>query len=160
MLDNTNSDNILKLLQDGIELKHSPYLKIANLLNIKEQEVIDTIKQLINEKKIRRFGASVNHKMLGYLYNAMLVMNIQDNNIQKFVSYICKFDEVSHCYERKRIIQKNINWNYNIFAMIHGRSRDECESIIKKIVQYGLINKNDYLVIYSIKELKKTGVRI
>ncbi len=60
--------------------------------------------------------------------------------------------QVSHCYERKT----NPLWHYNLFAMIHGHTRELCQGIADKVsAGTGL---TDYVFIFSAKEFKKTRV--
>ena len=56
------------------------------------------------------------------------------------------------------MINHNFYWPYNLYAVIHGKNKKDCEVIINKIIEYGSIK--DYLSINSIEELKKTGVRL
>jgi DNA-binding Lrp family transcriptional regulator len=64
------------------------------------------------------------------------------------------FGEVSHCYERVRYPE----WDYNLYAMIHARTREECERTAHDISRATGIS--DYMILFSEKEFKKTGVRI
>lgn len=125
---------------------------------MKEQDVVNIIERLLKKSIIRKFGASVNHRLLGYTYNGMLVLNVSEDKIDFIANFICNFSEVSHCYQREKTPNSKINWPYNLFAMIHGKKKEDCEYIANKIVSYGSIE--DYSLIYSIKELKKTGIRL
>jgi DNA-binding Lrp family transcriptional regulator len=61
--------------------------------------------------------------------------------------------QVSHCYERKT----NPLWPYNLFAMIHGHTRDICEDIVSQVSnEAGLKN---HVLLYSTREFKKTRVK-
>ncbi|MNE67073.1 hypothetical protein D3C80_1626610 [compost metagenome] len=63
---------------------------------------------------------------------------------------------VSHCYRRPR----RPGWRYNLFAMVHGRSREEIDSY-REHLRYLLGDAcaaDDMLV--SSRILKKTGVRL
>ena len=63
------------------------------------------------------------------------------------------FSEVSHCYER----EASEGWPYNVFAMIHGRTRQDCQHTIRRIVdQTGV---EEYRVLFTVKEFKKERVR-
>ena len=53
---------LLKLVQDGIPLTHSPFRRLAAELGISEQEVVDRLKRLQKAGKIRRFAASIGHQ--------------------------------------------------------------------------------------------------
>lgn len=148
----------IRRIQDGIEFKENPYAEIAADLNMTEQEVVARISFLIDKKIIRRFGASIGHRAIGFIYNAMIVWNVPDEKVREAGTIMASFKEVSHCYERPRFPDPPYNWPYNMFAMVHGRSAQECESTAKRISN--AIGINDYKLIFSVREFKKTGVRI
>ena len=64
---------------------------------------------------------------------------------------------VSHCYRRPRRLP---HWRYNLFAMVHGRNRSDTESLIGQIAPIlgGALRARD--VLYSVRILKKTGLRL
>ncbi len=60
---------------------------------------------------------------------------------------------VSHCYERKT----NPFWRYNLFAMIHGHTKEACQEIAGKVsAETGL---TDCVMLFSTREFKKTRVK-
>ena len=63
------------------------------------------------------------------------------------------FAEVSHCYERKT----NQSWPYNVFTMIHGRTKRDCQRIIERIsAETGI---EDCRALFTVKEFKKERVK-
>ena len=64
---------------------------------------------------------------------------------------------VSHCYRRPRRLPV---WPYNLFAMLHGRSRDEVERQAQEIQQLLGDACRAHDILYSTAILKKTGLRI
>ena len=66
-------------------------------------------------------------------------------------------DFVSHCYRRPRHPPA---WPYNLFAMVHGRSRDEVEAKVAEIADLLGPALRAQEVLYSTAMLKKTGLRI
>jgi hypothetical protein len=64
---------------------------------------------------------------------------------------------VTHCYRRPRALPA---WPYNLFAMVHGISREECAAKAEEIrlLLGDSCRVND--ILYSTKILKKTGLRI
>jgi hypothetical protein len=59
---------------------------------------------------------------------------------------------VSHCYERPTYP----DWPYNLFSMTHGRTKQECEDVLAAIAKEA--DLDEYIVLYSTKEYKKTRV--
>ncbi|WNY24269.1 hypothetical protein MmiHf6_15990 [Methanimicrococcus hongohii] len=147
-------EKLIRLIQDGIEFTHSPFAKAAAELGISEEEVVSRLENLISEKKIRRFGASIGHIALGFTANGMGVWDIPEDQIEEIGKKMASFNEVSHCYHRPR----SAEWPYNMYTMIHGRTQEECKAVAEKIsVAVGI---PEYKLVFSEKELKKKGVRI
>jgi len=111
-------EKLIRFIQDGIEFTHSPFEKCAEELGISEDEVIDRLKALAENKMIRRFGASIGHIALGFTANGMGVWNVSQDEVEKIGKTMASFVEVSHCYERP----SSADWPYNMYTMIHGRS--------------------------------------
>ncbi|MDV0446272.1 hypothetical protein MsAg5_01010 [Methanosarcinaceae archaeon Ag5] len=152
-LDETD-EKLIRLMQDGISFIHSPYLEYATALGISEEEVVARIQRLLTDRKIRRFGASVGHLVIGFTANAMCVWDVPEDRIDETGRLMASFDEVSHCYERPW----STEWPYNMYTMIHGKSAADCEAVAAKISNATGIA--DYKLVFSEKEFKKTGVRI
>ncbi|MBP2031051.1 DNA-binding Lrp family transcriptional regulator [Methanohalophilus levihalophilus] len=145
---------ILKLTQEGIPFSSSPFADIAEELGISEQEVVDRLELMQKEGFIRRFGASIAHRQIGINANAMCVWNVPDESVEKVGEIMASFPEVTHCYERPRYP----NWPYNMFTMVHSYSRDECIEVATKISE--AVGIDDYSLLFSEREFKKTGVRL
>ena len=145
---------LLKLVQDGIAITHSPFKILAAELGISEQEVVDRLKSLQKAGKIRRFAASIGHRAIGITANAMCVWNVPDDRIEKTGALMAEFPEVTHCYERPRYP----DWPYNLFTMVHSYTSEDCEKVAVRISEATGIK--DYTLFFSEREFKKTGVRL
>lgn len=144
---------VIKELQNGLPLEGRPYKIIAERLNIPEDDLIKCVRHLIENGIIRRLGAAVRHQDLGFKANAMVVWDVPDDKVDEVGVLMAGFKEVTHCYQRPRYH----NWPYNLFTMVHGRSREECSTIAEKISQAAGINK--YNMLFSTAELKKISMR-
>ena len=149
-----NDTQLLKSIQDGIPITPRPFKEIADRLGLSEEQVIARIGQLHQDGVIRRFGASVGHRAIGFTANAMCTWNVPDNRVEDVGAIMAGFPEVTHCYERPR---RN-GWPYNLFTMVHAYTRDECRKVAKQISSATGIE--DYNILFSEKEFKKTGVRL
>jgi len=150
------------LTQNGLPLVESPYQVISEQLGISEAQTIEMTKSLLERGIIRRVAAVPQHYKLGYTFNGMTVWDVSDEHASEMGRKIGALPFVSHCYLRPRHLP---DWNYNLFAMVHGKNADEIEqfrSQIKQILQPVLqthnMQSNDMLT--SSKILKKTGLRI
>lgn len=155
MLDLSDMERkVLLATQDGVPLEKEPFKKIAMDLDISRERVIEVFERLLDDDKVRRFGASLVHRKLGFSANAMIVWDVPDEVVSDVGKKVSGFDEVSHCYRRPR----KKDWNYNLFAMVHGKSKGVCREIAEKIS--GEIEFDAYEILYSTEEFKKTGVRL
>ncbi len=145
---------LLKLIQDGIQIIPEPFGLIAEELDLPETQVIERLHEMIKDGVIRRFGASIGHRAIGITANAMCTWNVPDDKVEKVGAIMAGFQEVTHCYERPRYP----DWKYNLFTMVHAYSKEECERIAKEIsLATGI---KDYSILFSEREFKKTGVRL
>ena len=145
---------LLKRIQDGIPIVKKPFLEIAKSMGIEEQELLDRLNKLLEEGKIRRFAVSIAHIKVGIDANAMCVWDVPDDRVEEVGLTCASFSEVTHCYERPRVG----DWKYNLFTMVHGKSKRECEEIIRRISER--IKIDNFIILFSELEYKKTGVRL
>lgn len=145
---------LLKLTQDGIPPIPRPFAEMAKSLGISEGEVITRLKKLMSMGIIHRFGASLAHRAIGIIANAMCVWDVPSERVDEVGRIIASFDEVTHCYERLR----SSKWKYNVFAMVHGHDKEGCSVIAERIAK--ATGMYDYEMLFSERELKKAGVRI
>lgn len=145
---------IIGLISRDIPLVKEPFKEMAETLGI-EQEVLLKRMQFFKESALmRKFSAALDHKKIGFRHNAMVVWNVPEMFIDKAGGAMASFDEVSHCYQRKN----RDDWNYNLYCMVHGRTKDECLDVVKKISD-AIGADIDYRVLFSSREEKKTGAR-
>ena len=144
------------ILEKGLPLISKPYQQLAEQLSLKESQVIGQIAQWQQEGLIKRFGLVVKHRQLGYIANAMVVWNIADENVDDIAGQLSKRDEISLCYRRPRRLP---DWPYNLFCMIHGKSRAEVEKQIQTITQDLNLAAIEKDVLFSYKAYKQNGAR-
>jgi DNA-binding Lrp family transcriptional regulator len=141
---------LIKMMQEDIPLVERPFLEIAKKLNISEKEVISWVKRSLKSGLMRRFGARISHRKIGINVNPMIAWKISESEIEECGNILAKSPEVTHCYERAT----SEDWPYSIYTMIHCKSKAEADKIAKYLSDQ--INITDYILLYSIKELKKT----
>jgi DNA-binding Lrp family transcriptional regulator len=144
---------IIRELTGNLQVQSQPFSSIAQHLGITQRELLKKIRQLKNEGYIRRFGATIRHRNSGFSANAMVVWRVPEEKIEQVGQSMATFKEVTHCYHRR----PQQDWNYNLFTMVHGSSEEQCRRIVEKISQVTTIN--DYRLLFSQKELKKTTMR-
>lgn len=150
----------LKLItatQAGLPIVKAPYQTIAGEVGMSESEVLERLDRLKQRGIIRRIGAAPNHYALGMTANGMTVWDVADNQASQKGTQVGALDYVSHCYLRPRALP---DWPYNLFAMVHGATRDEVETkraAIKALLGAACRGSD---TLYSKRILKKTGLRL
>lgn len=143
--------------QGGLPLTPRPYHALAERLGITPEDVMARMQRMLDRGVIRRIGAVPNHYTLGYTANGMSVWDVPDPCMREIGRQLGELDFVSHCYHRPRILPA---WPYNLFAMVHGRSREEVEAHVQTIVRLLGQDARAHAVLYSTGILKKTGLRL
>jgi DNA-binding Lrp family transcriptional regulator len=147
---------IVMALQDGLPVARHPYLEVAQELGISEGTLLKNMRQMLGAGTIRRIGLVPNHYALGYRFNLMVVWDIDDTVADTVGATIGELDFVSHCYRRPR----RPGWPYNLFVMVHGKTRAEVEQKIERLRELVGDGYRDHTVLKSTRMLKKTGLRL
>ena len=143
---------ILKYIQTDLPLESNPYKTLADRIGLSEEDIVMRIKTLKSKGVLRRLGAVLRHHKAGFTENAMVVWKVDSKQSDEIGGIMAQFDEISHCYLR----EVPPDFDYNLFTMIHARTRDELNRVIDKVSrQTGL---TDYKVLKSIRELKKESM--
>ncbi|HRY26484.1 MAG: Lrp/AsnC family transcriptional regulator [Geminicoccaceae bacterium] len=148
---------LVQAIGTGLPLVPDPYAEVAAALGTDEATVIATLEAMLARGAIRRIGAVPNHYALGYRANGMAVFDVDDAMVAELGPLIGAFDFVSHCYRRPRHPPL---WPYNLFAMVHAKTRPAVETRVRQIrSRLGSACRGD-TILYSRRILKKTGLRL
>ncbi|TKX45970.1 MULTISPECIES: Lrp/AsnC family transcriptional regulator [unclassified Halorubrum] len=148
-------------IQGGLPITETPYADVAAAIGADVDWVIETIKRFEREGKVRRVGVIPNHYALGYTENGMTVWDVPEEVLDEVGPAVASLDFVTHCYERPRHAGV---WEYNFFAMTHGRTEAESERRIAEVrdlmADHWDVGADDWDTLFSTRILKKTGIRI
>ncbi|MGZ5130950.1 MAG: siroheme decarboxylase subunit beta [Caldimonas sp.] len=148
---------LIAATQSGLPLVARPYEAIGAMLGVSSEQVTERFAELLASGLVRRIGAVPNHYRLGYSANGMTVWDVEDARVDELGERVGALPGVSHCYRRPRELPL---WPYNLFAMLHGRSREEVERQRGEVrALLGDACRAD-AVLYSSAILKKTGLRL
>ncbi len=144
--------NYIRELQKDLDVIERPFLKSAQNLGITEEKLLEKAKYYEKIGVMRRFAAILRHRNAGFIANGMIVWKVPTERIDDVGEKLGAFPQVSHCYQRP-IYQ---DWPYNVFSMIHCKSFSDAEIVAKEIQRQ--INVDDYKILFSSREFKKTRV--
>lgn len=146
---------LLAALEGGLPLVPRPYQTLSEGLGLSEAEVITRLERLTAAGVIRRFGAVVRHRALGYVANAMVVWDLADEDVAAAAAVMTGFPFVTLCYRRPR----REGWPYNLFCMIHGREREVVLGQVEEVrAALGAVVR-DHAVLFSTRAFKQRGAR-
>ena len=124
---------------------------------------IEELRDDLAKKRMRRFGAILRHQEAGFAYNAMVCFGLDERREacpepaegtrDERGNALAQKSFVSHCYERP-VFE---GFPYNLYAMIHAQSSEELAAFVEECVRE--LGNPDYVVLHSVKELKKTSFR-
>ena len=125
---------------------------------------VEELREDLAQKRMRRFGAILRHQDAGFAHNAMICFKIDSGNVilsnakdpdpsNSAGTILAQKTYISHCYERPAFE----GFPYTLYAMMHAQSADELDAFIKDAATS--IGNPEYVVLYSVRELKKTSFR-
>lgn len=148
---------LIAATQAGLPLVARPFDAVGAALGCSGAEVQRRLQALLDAGVVRRIGAVPDHYRLGFVANGMTVWDVADERVDELGAAVGALPGVSHCYRRPRRLPA---WRYNLFAMLHGRSRAEVEAQRNTLrALLGDACRADE-VLYSSAILKKTGLRL
>jgi DNA-binding Lrp family transcriptional regulator len=148
---------LIAATQGGLPLVSRPYDAVGERLGVSGQQVRARLAQMLESGLVRRIGAVPNHYRLGFTANGMSVWDVDDALVDQLGERIGQLPGVSHCYRRPRRLPQ---WPYNLFAMLHGRTRAEVEQQAVQLRELLGTACRGHDILYSTAILKKTGLRL
>jgi len=143
---------MIKGLQKDIEPIQRPFDNIVNSLGIDYEYLKSVAKQMKRAGIMRRFATILYHRKAGFSANAMVVWKVPEESSEEIGKIVASYSAVSHCYLRPVYP----NWPYPLFSMVHGKSKDEVESVVNEIAEEIGVDEYDFL--YSTREFKKVRI--
>lgn len=148
---------LVKATERGLPITADPYGALAENLNTSREAVTERLEALLQSGAIRRIGVIPNHYALGLTANGMSVWDIDDQAVATLGPKIGALPFVTHCYRRPRHLP---DWRYNVFAMVHGKDRNEVAAKVEEIAALAGPAVRAHDILYSTRILKKTGLRL
>lgn len=144
----------VRLLQRDLPLQPRPFEAMARTNGVAADELLASAKSLLKRGYIRRYGAVVPPRKSGFGASAMGVWIVPAATVESAGTKMSQNKAVSHCYLRP-VYE---DWPYNLYTIVHGRSVDECESILNDIaIDTGVEEKQ---ALYPTREYKKARINL
>lgn len=144
----------IRILQRDLPLQPRPFDALAKSSTTGADDILTTARTLLKRGQIRRFGAHVHARKPGFSASAMAVWVVPESDVDEIGARMSQNKAVSHCYLRPTYG----DWPYNLYTIVHGRSVDECDSIINDLsIDTGIAAKQ---ALYPTKEYKKARINL
>lgn len=145
---------LLAALQGGLPLVSRPYDEIGRRIGMRGDEVRSRLARLKQLNVLRRFGVVVRHHELGYGANAMVVWDVPDEQVRALGQCLAGFDFITLCYRRPRRLPQ---WRYNLYCMIHGKSREAVLAHLEWMVGHCGLSALSHEVLFSRRRFRQRG---
>jgi len=143
---------VIALSQYDIPTLSEPFRAIVDELGLTYDEFFTILNELKDAGVMRRFAGILNHRKAGFNANAMVVWDVDESKGEEIGKKAAEFSAVSHCYLRP----KYPNWPYNLFTMVHGKTTEETNGIIREMADE--IPHFSRRPLYSTREFKKVRI--
>lgn len=143
-LDDLDS-KILDQMQNAFPLEERPYDIIAQRLGIDVDKLWARITKLVDDGVIRRIGASLNSKKLGYA-STLAAIRVPADALDHAADVVGSYCEVTHSYLRDDV--------FNIWFTLIAVDTDRIAAVLKEIQTALSLNDDDVLNLPTIKLFK------
>ena len=145
------------LIDDPFEAGAAHINTVLGRDDITPEMVIERMRQLKEDRTIRRFGAMVRHQRIGFAFNSMTVWDVPDEEVDQAGELFAQTPFVSHCYTRTRYE----SWPTNLYAMTHAQSAEELQANIDalaRLLEEAGITCRAHFALESTHEFKKISM--
>ena len=112
---------LLDMMQQDFPVSATPWKELAERLGITEEEALTRVKNLTDEGIVRRIGAVIDSRALGFT-SCLLAMKVPSERMEEVASLINTCEGVTHNYERDD--------EYNLWFTLTSESEGARESQI------------------------------
>lgn len=146
---------VLRESLKGLDLVPRPFRALAARLDVDEDSVLAAIAGLAAAGIVKRFGAVVHHRALGWKANAMVVWDVPDETAAAAGRLLAALPFVTLAYRRRRAA----DWPYNLYCMIHGRDRRTVRAQARQAAVAAGLAELPMRILFSRRAFKQTGGR-
>jgi DNA-binding Lrp family transcriptional regulator len=139
-------EKLVAAVAGGLPLVARPYASLARDLGTSERAVISLLEKMLADGRIRRIGAVIRHRRVGYQANAMVVWDVPDSLAGELGRQLASDRAITLCYRRARALPE---WPYNLYCMVHGRSRGRVLYEVKRATAVHGLGRFPRAVLFS-----------
>jgi len=137
LVDDTDR-NIINQMQDNFPVCEYPFVRLAEQLDLEEEELLQRVQSLLDDGTLSRFGPMYNIEKLGGIY-CLVAMQVPEPDLDRVIRIVNSYPEVAHNYERDHA--------FNIWFVLAAESESQLNILLESIE-----NQTSYPV-YSMPKL-------
>ena len=115
---------LLDMLQTGFPISETPFLDLAVELGVTEEEVIDNVRNLLEQGVIRRIGAIIDARRIGY-YSTLCACQVPPEDLETVAQAVGALPAVTHNYSRDH--------RYNLWFTLSAPSKQAAQQLLTKL---------------------------
>ena len=142
---------IIKNLQGNVKIEKNFFQNLAKQCNLDIETLLNQLDGMRKLGRLKRIAIILKHYNVGVRANGMCVWQVPPDQIEILGQGLAMQPEVTHCYERPGFD----GFEYNLYAMIHGKTWEETYATFKNLSQKLSLTKG--LLLGSLNEYKKSS---
>lgn len=116
---------LLNAAQKNFPLHPQPFKVLSDQLGIAEQDIIERLNILQQNKAISRLGAVFDHQRAGA--STLVALAVPEQDIDAVAEAITALDEVNHNYQREH--------TFNLWFVVNASDQDVVDQILEHITE-------------------------
>lgn len=145
---------LFRALQTPLPYVERPFALLAEAVGSTEEELLAFARKHLGNA-LRRYVGTFRHRKLGVSGNGMGVWRVPLAREAEVGLQLAAAPEVTHCYARNAIE----GFPFSVYSMIHGPDREAVLATAARLAEETGVAPEDYVVLFSTRELKKTRLR-
>ncbi len=115
---------LLDLVQTELPLAPRPFAQVGERLGLAEADVLDRLRRLKQAGIVRRVGAVVSPRKIGWV-STLVACRVDPERVDQFAAVVNQYPEVTHNYEREH--------GYNVWFTLIARDRRRVQDILAEL---------------------------
>jgi len=144
----------VRALQTDLPNRSDPFAELARGAGVEPDMLLVQAADFQASGLLRRYAAVLRHTRMGAAANVLVAWCVGEAAADAAGAACGELPAVSHCYLRPA----TEDWPYNLYTMIHGPSRQDCQMTIDEIAARTGLSRHARL--WTVKEYKKRRVRL
>jgi len=146
----------IRVTQGDLPLIEAPFAPLAEQAGVTQSEIFEWLAEMEAMGYLRRFAAILRHQKAGFTDSGMITWRVPEDKIEEAGQICATFPQVSHCYHRPTYP----DWPYNLFTMVHARSRGSCEELADQLAEeLRPLDITERAILHTGREFKKERVK-